>query len=277
MPLHGNGWTPQSVTRFIQSFGTAACTARVDTDLGEGYIKALGNPEGPHILACELIGSMLADWLGLSTLDFALIEVTAEDEIPFLNGGNAAAGPAFISRSEPKGFPWGGTADELESVHNRPDISGLVLLDTWTLNCDRYAPGGRRVNPDNVFLVQYPGSKRGVLLKAMDFTHAFTCGREINRRIGFIDNVRDEQVYGLFPQFEGLLDREEIRRFSARLTQFTADVATAFIARVPQEWDVGSDVRGTWAAMITQRAQFVSETIERKLWPQQQFNEGGTA
>jgi hypothetical protein len=111
----------------------------------------------------------------------------------------------------------------------------------------------------------------------MDFTHAFTCGREINRRIGFIDNVRDEQVYGLFPQFEGLLDREEIRRFSARLTQFTADVATAFIARVPQEWDVGSDVRGTWAAMITQRAQFVSETIERKLWPQQQFNEGGTA
>jgi hypothetical protein len=32
-------------------------TARVDTDLGEGYIKALGNPEGPHILACELIGS----------------------------------------------------------------------------------------------------------------------------------------------------------------------------------------------------------------------------
>jgi hypothetical protein len=28
------------------------------------------------------LAAMLADWLGLSTLDFALIEVTAEDEIP---------------------------------------------------------------------------------------------------------------------------------------------------------------------------------------------------
>ncbi len=111
----------------------------------------------------------------------------------------------------------------------------------------------------------------------MDFTHAFTCGREINRRIAFIDNVRDEQVYGLFPQFQGFIEREEIRRFATRLRQFTADVASGLISRVPQEWDVGNDVKGAWAAMITQRAQFVSETIEMKLWPQQQLNEGGTA
>jgi hypothetical protein len=277
VPLHGNGWRPQNVTRFIQSFGTAAGTARVDTDLGEGYIKALGNPEGPHILACELVGSQLAEWLGLSTLDFALIEVTTDDEIPLLNGGSAAAGPAFISRSEPTGFPWGGSVDALEAVYNRCDISGLVVLDTWTLNCDRHAPGGRRVNLDNVFLVQYPGSKKKVLLKAMDLTHAFTCGREINRRISFIDNVRDEQVYGLFPEFQGFLDRTEIKRFAARLRQFNADLASEFISRVPREWDVPNEARSAWAGMITQRAQFVSETIEMRLWPQQQFNEGGTA
>jgi hypothetical protein len=277
VPLHGNGWRPQNVTRFIQSFGTAAGTARVDTDLGEGYIKALGNPEGPHILACELVGSMLADWLGLSTLDFSLIEVTEDDEIPFLHGGNAAAGPAFISRYEPKSFPWGGTVDELELIHNRPDISGLVVLDTWILNCDRHAPNGRRVNLDNVFLVQYPESKKEVLLKAMDFTHAFTCGREIAKRIGFIDTVRDEQIYGLFPHFESFIDREEIRRFATRLRQFPADVASAIISRVPREWNVSDDAQGAWAGMITQRAQFVSETIEKKLWPQQQLNGGGTA
>lgn len=101
MPLNGNGWTPKNVTRFIQSLGTTAGTARVDTDLGEGFIKVLGNPEGPHILACELVGSLLADWIGLPTLDFALIEVGADDEIPLLNSGNAAVGPAFISRAEP--------------------------------------------------------------------------------------------------------------------------------------------------------------------------------
>jgi hypothetical protein len=243
VPLHGNGWRPQNVTRFIQSFGTAAGTALVDTDLGEGYIKALGNPEGPQILACELVGSLLADWLGLTTLDFSLIEVAEDDEIPFLHGGSAAAGPAFISRYEPKSFPWGGTALELEVVHNRQHISGLIVLDTWILNCDRYAPNGRRVNLDNVFLVQYPESKKEVLLKAMDFTHAFTCGREITRRIGFID----EQIYGLFPQFESFIDRAEIRRFATLLRQFTADVASAFISLVPREWDVSNDARGAWA------------------------------
>jgi hypothetical protein len=103
------------------------------------------------------------------------------------------------------------------------------------------------------------------------------CGREINRRISFIENVRDDQVYGLFPKFQGFLDRTEIRRFAARLRQFHADLATEFIARVPREWDVAKEARAAWAAMITQRAQFLSETIEMRLWPQQQFNDGGTA
>ena len=98
----------------------------------------------------------------------------------------------------------------------------------------------------------------------------------MTRRIRFIDKVRNEQVYGLFPQFEGFLDREEIRRFGARLTQFTADVASAFVAQVPPEWEVGDEARSAWAAMITERAQFVAETIETKLWPQQQLNQGGT-
>jgi hypothetical protein len=100
---------------------------------------------------------------------------------------------------------------------------------------------------------------------------------ETRGRIAFIDNVRDEQIYGLFPQFQDLVDRAGISRFATRLTQFTADVASAFISLVPQEWDISSDARGDWAAMITQRAQFVAETVEMRPWPQQQFNEGGTA
>jgi hypothetical protein len=225
VPLNGNGWSPRNVTRFIQSFGTAAGTARVDTDQGEGYIKALGNPEGPHILACELVGSLLADWLGLSTLDFALIDVTADDEIPFYGGGVASPGPAFISRAQ-QGTTWGGTSDELEAVHNQLNISGLVVLDTWIRNCDRYAPEVGRVNRDNVFFIQYPESKKNVLLKAIDFTHAFACGRALNRQLGFIDNVRDERIYGLFPEFAGFLRRDEVGRLAARLSEFGRPLAT---------------------------------------------------
>ena len=133
------------------------------------------------------------------------------------------------------------------------------------------------MNLDNVFLVQYPGSKGKALLEAIDFTHAFTCGRELNKRIAFIDNVRDEQIYGLFPQFQDFLDAAAIKRFATRLTQFTADVASAFISLVPREWDISSDARSAWADMITRRAQFLAESVEKRLWPQQQLNEGGTA
>lgn len=51
---------------------------RVETDQGEGFLKALRNPEGPHVLACELVGTLLADGMGIPTLDFSIIEVTDE-------------------------------------------------------------------------------------------------------------------------------------------------------------------------------------------------------
>jgi len=274
VPLRGNGWSPTKVTRYITGFATATGTARVDTDHGEGYLKGLGNPEGPHALACELVGSLLADWLGLSTLDFSLVGVEADDEIPFIKGGKATPGPAFISRAEPGAFPWGGTSKELRSAINKHEISGLVVMDTWVLNCDRHAPDGRRVNRDNVLLIQCEGRNAGVKLIAMDFTHAFTCGREINRRLSFIEHVRDARVYGLFPEFGEFLDREQVRQLADRLGQFSRPIAEGFIGIVPRDWDVDQDGRAAWATMITERAHFTAEHIEQMLWPQLEL-EGG--
>ena len=275
MPLHGNGWRPTRITRYVRGFGTATGPVKVDTDIGEGYLKALGNPEGPHALACELVGSMLADWLELSTFDFSLVDVTADDEIPFLKGGRACPGPAFIARAELAGFNWGGTAKELKSITNRHEISGLVVVNTWLLNCDRYAPDGRRRNQDNVFLVQCPGRKGGVQLKAMDFTHAFTCGGELNRKLGFIDKRRDPRIYGLFPEFSDFLDREEVRRLSVRLEQFSRQDAEEIISIVPAAWEVDREGRTALATLVTERPHFVSESIEQMLWPQMEL-EGGT-
>jgi len=277
MPLHGNGWRPNRITRFIRSFGTSMGTAQVDTDLGEGYVKAMGNPEGPHQLACELVGSRLAEWLGVSTLDFALIEIVDGDEIPFMKGGTAQAGPAFISRAEPFGIGWSGSEKELQKVANRSDISGLVVLDTWLLNCDRFSPDRRRVNYDNVFLVQN-GEGKELRLVAIDFSHAFTCGGEISRRIGFIDTVRSQSLLGLFPEFQKFLDREVARAYANRLVRFPHEIAEEAVRSVPREWEIERNVQADWVRMITERAHFVGENIETMIWPQLELQEleGGT-
>src|SRR4051794_38425377 len=98
-------WQPTTVTRFLRGIPSSARTAVVETDAGTGYLKALGNPEGPNTLACELVGTRLAQWLGLPTLDFALINIDDVDEIPFYNSagemdGRAFPGAAFITREE---------------------------------------------------------------------------------------------------------------------------------------------------------------------------------
>jgi HipA-like protein len=275
VPLHGNGWRPTRVTRFVQGIGTSTGPAIVDTDLGEGYLKGLGNPEGPHSLACEFVGSMLADWLGLTTLDYALVEVIEDDEIPFLKGGKVLPGPAFISRDEKTGYPWGGSVKELKSIVNPQEISGLVVMDTWTLNYDRYSPDGKRANRENVFLIQCATRRPQVRLVAMDFTHAFRQGGEINRKVGFIERRRDEKVYGRFPEFDQFLDRKQVRHYSERLGKFSRAEAEEIISKVPAGWEVSPVGSSAWATLITDRAHFVADNIESILWPQLEL-EGGT-
>jgi hypothetical protein len=78
---------PTEITGFIRSLDSGAGTLLVDTDAGLGYLKALGNREGPHVLACDLVGTHLAVKLGLPTFDYALVEVLEMDELPFFRGG----------------------------------------------------------------------------------------------------------------------------------------------------------------------------------------------
>jgi hypothetical protein len=118
-------WSPTKFLRFEEAFDTSMGTAKIVTDAGPAYIKALGNRQGPHPLACEWVGTQLARWFGLPTFDFALLTIDATvDEIPFLRGGKAASGTAFVTR-EAKGHPWGGDADGLKALSN-PDAR---LLD----------------------------------------------------------------------------------------------------------------------------------------------------
>ncbi len=271
-------WQPSTIRRFIKAFPTSACTALVETDAGKGYLKALGGPEGPHTLACEWVATQLAGWFGLSTFDCAIIPVTEVDEIPFCNGKKAQIGPAFITRAE-SGEPWSGEQSQLDKLINPQDINRLIVFDTWTLNCDRHSwpadgkPGKPRVNRNNVFLSE-EAPQGQLLLKAMDHTHCFTCGRELSRSLRNIDTIRDPRVFGLFPEFRTFLDRGQIRQAVTDLRRVDRTEVVRIMQEIPREWEVASEALDALADLAVGRAAYVAATIESRLWPQQEFDFG---
>lgn len=243
-------------------------TAQISTDAGPAYIKALGNPEGPHPLACELVATHLARWFGLQTFDFAILRLDESDEIPFPGGGSAKPGPAFVTKAE-KGHPWGGEAEELTQLSNREDISRLVIFDTWTLNCDRQPPpdSQRKRNLDNVFLSHEGAGDNNVRLIAMDHSHCFTCGRDLTERVGEIDRIKDERVFGVFPGFRSCFTRDAIGAGVKRLVQFDEETCQGFVESIPTEWEVSSSVRSALCRLIEGRAAFLADNLKRMLKP----------
>lgn len=269
-------WHPKEILRFIKAFPTSACTALVETDAGPGYLKAIGSDEGEHTLACEWVGSQLARWFGLSTFEFAIVDVNRFVEIKFQNGNLAKEGPAFISRAE-RGDKWSGMANQLRQLVNPEQLTRLVVFDTWTLNCDRHSTpsfgktGKNRVKYDNVFLSE--NAPDGELrLIAMDHTHCFTCGRELTHRVRHDDTIKDARVFGLFPEFRPFLDRKEAKRAVGQLGKVGRSIVQEMTKTIPRQWQVSADARSALEDLILRRAGFVADTIERRIWPQQDLD-----
>ncbi len=214
------------------------------------------------MLACDLVGTHLAAAFGLPTFDYALVQISEMDELPFHAGGQAQPGPAFVTRAEP-GAPWGGDSRALNRVSNQADISRLVCMDTWLRNPDRHGPNGNRVNLDNVFFSMETGNEQ-VELRAMDFTHAFVNGRDLTKRVQEIANVKDEGIYGLFPAFRKRLDRSVVRDFCERLAVF-GESADA-VGLIPDEWEVEGDAKNALKGFIEQRAGYLADTLEHRLF-----------
>jgi hypothetical protein len=123
------------------------------------------------------------------------------------------------------------------------------------------------VNRDNVFLAWEAEPERGLVLKAIDHTHAFTCGRELTARIGHLDEIRDTTVFGRFPEFQALLEPGHVRAAAGRIGQMDRATAEQFVAQVPVEWQVEAPVREAWVRFIVERAAFVAGNLVTWLWP----------
>ena len=257
-------WSPTTIRRFVRSVRSSADVVEVVTDQGPAYLKAMGNHTGPHILACELVGTQLASWFGLSTFDFTLIEVTEEIELPLDSGGTAQPGPAFITRRE-EGTTWGGRAWQLRRLANPQDIPRLIAFDTWTLNADRHPPPGVdwKPNQGNVFLSQEGAPRGRLVLKAMDHTHCFTGVSGLTSHVSSIDRVRDERLYGRFPEFVEYVGTDSLRQAAADMAGITRAEVEQMVERVPREWEVESDAREALVRLVCERASFLSDWLPR--------------
>jgi hypothetical protein len=265
-------WRPRTILRFIDSKPTSTSIARVETDVGEGFLKVLGNPAGPHALACEWVGTQLAERLELATLDYALIEVTEDDEIPLASGGYARPGPAFITRAE-KALEWGGGRSSLKRLTNPRDVAKLVAFDTWTLNCDRFAPEGIGRNPhrDNVLLSRERARRGKLVLKAIDHTHCFTCGADLTPRLARIESVQAAGVYGLFPEFRPLLRRPDLVQACASLRQIGNRALNAIVASIPAPWEVTDSANAAMVDFLVRRADFVAGRLVGEVFGEGDF------
>ena len=244
---------------------TGTMALRVQTDQGSAILKAMGNPEGPHVLVCDLVGTRLAEWFGLPTFEFGTISVVAEYGLTFLEDGEVEPGPAFVTKYDP-GDVWGGMERQLKQLSNPDDITRLVVFDTWTRNCDRHSPDGQRINRNNVYLSEDapPGN---LLLRAMDHSHCFTCGHPLSPKIANIDRVKDEGIYGLFPEFLPWLDCRIVAQAVEKLRSFTKHDAQVMTQAIPGEWDVDGTTREALVQFLASRAAFLSSSIMDKLCP----------
>lgn len=255
--------------RVVRVLSSSARTAHVETDDGEAYVKALGNPEGPHILACELVGTRAAAWLGLPVLDHVILNLKTSDVVAYPESSEPEIGPAYATRALP-GTTWGDNEEALEAIENSEAIAGLVVLDTWLLNCDRYRVRGDeiRANQRNVFLADEGAARGRFRLMAIDHTHAFTCGAELSaKKLQRIELIQSTEVFGLFPKFVPLVTRSNVAALAKRLAAFSKGDASKLVAGIPAQWGCTPETAATIGEFLTLRAAFVSARIEDMLTP----------
>ncbi len=260
---HETDWKPTKLLEVAASADTSTGATEVTTDAGPAYIKPLGNRQGPHVLATDWVGTHLAKWLGLSTFEVAILRVNEPFALP--RGGRAKTGPAFAAKAMP-GDPLGRSGLRLDFLVNPEDITRLVVFDTWTLNCDRHHHDVtvRKPNYDNVYFSTEhvePGKRR---LIAMDHGLCFIrSGEDLTPKLGHIDKVQDEHLYGLFPEFRGELREAIVLECAARVREMDGVTAEAIIATVPAEWEVSAEARRAWADLICRRAGFVADNVRQ--------------
>jgi hypothetical protein len=263
-------WKPTKIRRVIETLPTGSEVVQVETDAGRAFAKFLGGKEGPHVLACELVGTRLAGLMGLPVLDAVLLHYPGVPEIVLSSGAKAQAGTAWLTRRV-DGFPWGG------HLANPADLTKLVLLDQWTRNCDRYRPENsdphrpvpKRVNRNNVFFMREGAPEGRFILMAMDHTHILTCGSPLRTDLARIDLVRDITAFGIFPEFEPhMKQRSHAVTAVEAICAIPQEAIESVVAAIPADWQVDVPLRTALIDFLLQRRAWLAKEFVSRLFPQ---------
>lgn len=253
------------VRRVIRVIKSSTCPIECELDDGaHAFVKVLGNAEGPSALACEYVGTEAARLLGLPTFDVAVPVFPDELCTQLEHGLVPQRGPCFATRAL-QGITWDGGGELLDALENPEDVIGLVVLDTWLRNPDRYfvKAGTTRKNLRNVFLRE-DGVPRGTFrLMAIDHTHTIRQDRELTTQNLTIHCEREAVIYGLFPEFANHIDREDLEPFVERLRHLakTGDL-DGVVHGTPKQWLPDGQVRQDLPGFLKRRASHVADSIE---------------
>ena len=249
---------PTKILKEIQQFPSSTCPALVDTDVGQGYIKGISNPQGTDALVSELVAGELGVWMGLSIPSFAVV-AECSIEIPMMGQSQVIQPPLFFSKSI-DGVPHDGSDTFLQRLRSKKDLAKLVVFDTWVRNTDRYSEENGPSYENLLF--ERCRNRRSYELVPIDHTHCFSDG-------GFDCDLQamteDAAIYGLFPEFRPFIEASGVAAALSHLDGLDREFVQTCVNSIPVEWRMSKDQRNQLVDFICGRAAFLVSSLAGKL------------
>jgi len=244
---------PTTIVREIEIFESSCRPAKVATDVADGFIKGVGNPQGRSALISEVLAAELGTWFGLQIPPFAIV-ANCPVRIQMLSHPGYIEPPLFFSKAV-DGTPRDGGDTFLRRLRRPGDIARLVVFDTWIRNCDRFMEGSE--NSDN--LLYALSEERGLYeLVPIDHSHCFIDIDFENDLPGSVPNlINDHQIYGLYPEFIPFITADSVDSALADLTKLDREFVIECVNALPAEWMFTSGLRSQLVDLICGRAAFV--------------------
>jgi len=232
----------------------------------------MGNPQGSVALVFELLGTELANWVGLRTPDFALLSLDGDD-FSQIDDLNIRSGSAFCSKWIDSHITLAPNSRAIAGLRNPALVSRLVVFDTWIRNLDRFNPIDANVeggsNLDNLLIIP---DRRKTDLRVIDHTHAFC---EIDPDTDLDDDwINEEIVYGRFPQFSDLLDSTEVLKAIGSIQDISEIELCQLMDTVPDDWDFLEHNREKLVECLVARAGKMSDWLPTSLFGQTEMQFG---